>query len=228
MSVFISPSSLPENINQWLTQHQTNVDQKMLPSMPHIKKCRLWLEPPSCWVYSGKMAATSGSPSVTRSTRRRATIWTWTTPMLTLSTIAEKITYATISLVSFCECWPYRDAGVQSPKSKKSMAIAMFWRCDDVYQPGVELFMRTVGGSCKNITKVICKRKKGCLFIHHWTCPLPEHPYHHRHHLDNNKFTVYAAKEDSLFCSNNNTLMTIATLGQHFDYCLQLSFDFLW
>ena len=35
------PSSPPENINQWLTQHQTNVDQKMLPSMPHIKKCRL-------------------------------------------------------------------------------------------------------------------------------------------------------------------------------------------
>ena len=122
---------------------------------------RFGLEPPSCWVYTGKMAATSGSPSVTRSTRRRATIWTLTTPMLTLSTIAEKITYVTISLVSFCECWPYREGGVQSPKSKKSMAIAMFWRCDDVYQPGVELFMRTVGGSCKNITKVICKTKKG-------------------------------------------------------------------
>ena len=29
------------------------------------------------------------------------------------------------------------------------------FRCDDVYQPGVELFMRTVGGSCKNITQVI-------------------------------------------------------------------------
>ena len=158
MSVFISPSSLPENINQWLTQHQTNVDQKMLPSMPHIKKCRLWLEPPSCWVYSGKTAATSGSPSVTRSTRRRATIWTWTTPMLTSSTIAEKITYVTISLVSFCECWSYSEGGVQSPKSEQSMVI---WRCDDVYQPGVELFMRTVGGSCKNITKVICKTKKG-------------------------------------------------------------------
>ena len=104
----------------------------------------------------------------------------------------------------------------------------VIWRCDDVYQPGVELFMRTVGGSCKNITKVICKRKKGCLFIHIWTFPLPEHPYHHHRHLDNNKLTVYAAKGDSLFCSNNNSLMTIATLGQHFDYCLQLSFDFLW
>ena len=128
--------------------------------------CRLGLEPPSCWVYSGKTAATSGSPSATRSTRRLVTIWTWTTPMLTLSTIAEKITYATISLVSFCECWPYRvcDGGVQSPKSEQNLVIATFWRCDDVYQPGVELFMRTVGGSCKNITKVICL-KKGCLLI---------------------------------------------------------------
>ena len=193
--------------------------------------CRLGLEPPSCWVYSGKTAATSGSPSATRSTRRLVTIWTWTTPMLTSSTIAEKITYVTISLVSFCECWPYRDCGgVQSPKCEQSMVIGIFWRCDDVYQPGVELFMRTVGGSCKNITRVICKRKRAVcsVFIHLWPCPMPEHPYHHHRHLDNNKFTVYAAKEDSLFCSNNNTLMTIATLGQHFDYCLQLSFDFLW
>ena len=114
------------------------------------------MEPPSCWVYSGKTAATSGSPSATRSTRRLVTIWTWTTPMLTSSTIAEKITYVTISLVSFCECWPYRDCGgVQSPKCEQSMVIGIFWRCDDVYQPGVELFMRTVGGSCKNITQVI-------------------------------------------------------------------------
>ena len=122
--------------------------------------CRLGLEPPSCWVYSGKTAATSGSPSATRSTRRLATILTWTIPMLTSSTIAEKITYVTISLVSFCECWSYSEGGVQSPKCEQSMVIGIFWRCDDVYQPGVELFMRTVGGSCKNITRVICLKKR--------------------------------------------------------------------
>ena len=37
----------------------------------------------------------------------------------------------------------------------KNMVWSKMLRCDDVYQPGVELFMRTVGGSCKNITQVI-------------------------------------------------------------------------
>ena len=42
MNVFISPLHPPENINQWLTQHQTNLDQKMLPFMSHTKKCVVW------------------------------------------------------------------------------------------------------------------------------------------------------------------------------------------
>ena len=152
MNVFISllhPLKLLTN-GGWPSTKLTWTKKK-LPTMTHKKSVVC----PSCWVYSGKTAATSGSPSATRSTRRLVTILTWTTPMLTSSTIAEKITYVTISLVSFCECWPYRESGVQSPKSEESMVIAIFWRCDDVYQPGVELFMRTVGGSCKNITKVI-------------------------------------------------------------------------